>query len=374
MTLKLYVDLMSQPSRAVLLFCLETNIPHQVEMVQLMKLQNKTPEFSALNPNRRVPVIDDNGFVLYESHTIMRYLAATRKVADQWYPSDPKARARVDQYLDWHHTNLRPGAAGLVFSKFIGPQMKLPEAALAKQAQEATKALEFSLKLMNTWLSKNDYLCGKKISIADLSASNEISMLGLVQYNLSAHPSVAAWFDRMKQLRHWNDVHSVLNKVLKSAAARAASAGGGASSGKSAAARDDNAFKSVQVFALLRQHLAEDGEALVKQLGASYAFAVQLADKKTQRVWTVDLKNGKGSIIEGDSGTANATFTLADDDFIALASGNLNPQAAFMQGKMKLRGDMSKAMRFNTLVFGNPERVAQFRSALQGTSERRARL
>ncbi len=51
---------------------------------------------------------EDDGFVVYESHTILRYLATSRKVASHWYPQDLKKRTRIDMYLDWHHTNLRP--------------------------------------------------------------------------------------------------------------------------------------------------------------------------------------------------------------------------------------------------------------------------
>ena len=74
-----------------------------------MKQEHKTPEYLKLNPNGLVPTMVDGEFVLYESHAIMRYLSMTRKVEDHWYPSEPKARAEVDRYLDWHHGNLRQG-------------------------------------------------------------------------------------------------------------------------------------------------------------------------------------------------------------------------------------------------------------------------
>ncbi len=57
MVLTLYLDLMSQPSRAVLLFCLENKIEHKLELVQIAKGQNKTPEFAAKNPNKKLPTI-----------------------------------------------------------------------------------------------------------------------------------------------------------------------------------------------------------------------------------------------------------------------------------------------------------------------------
>ena len=66
---------------------------------------------------------DGSTWVLAESHAIMKYLATTRGVPDHWYPAEPKLRARVDQYLDWHHNFLRVGAARSVFLKLFQPML-----------------------------------------------------------------------------------------------------------------------------------------------------------------------------------------------------------------------------------------------------------
>ena len=75
-----------------------------------------------MNPMGQIPVMKDNDFVLTESHAILRYLSQKFKVEDHWYPNDLKQRAKVDQYLDWHHTFLRYGCAGLVFKNHFGPK------------------------------------------------------------------------------------------------------------------------------------------------------------------------------------------------------------------------------------------------------------
>ncbi len=68
-------------------------------------------------------------------------------------------------------------------------------------------------------------------------------------------------------------------------------------------------------------------------------------------VWTVDLKNGNGSIQDGKQGKADATFALLDNDAVDLFSGKLNPQTAFMQGKLKIKGNMQAAMKFTPDIF-----------------------
>merc|ERR1719158_1809903 len=65
----------------------------------------KTEEYTKMNPLQKVPVIKDGDFVLTESVAMFRYLAREKNVADHWYPSDSKAQARVDEYLEWQHLN-----------------------------------------------------------------------------------------------------------------------------------------------------------------------------------------------------------------------------------------------------------------------------
>ena len=68
-------------------------------------LQNE--DFAKVSPSKTVPAIDDNGFALSESAAIMTYLVDKYSLPDHWYPRDPKRRARVDEYMHWHHGNLR---------------------------------------------------------------------------------------------------------------------------------------------------------------------------------------------------------------------------------------------------------------------------
>ena len=68
-------------------------------------------------------------------------------------------------------------------------------------------------------------------------------------------------------------------------------------------------------------------------------------------MWTIDLKNGGGAVKKGKEGTADATFSLLDDDVVSLFNGTLKPQTAFMQGKMKIKGNMQAAMKFTPDLF-----------------------
>ncbi|KAJ0105412.1 hypothetical protein Patl1_17757 [Pistacia atlantica] len=86
MRLKVYADRMSEPSRAVVIFCKINGIDFEEIKVDLAKRQQYSPEFKELNPMSKVPVIVDGKFKLFESHAILIYLAcAFPGVADHWY-------------------------------------------------------------------------------------------------------------------------------------------------------------------------------------------------------------------------------------------------------------------------------------------------
>ena len=67
-------------------------------------------------------------------------------------------------------------------------------------------------------------------------------------------------------------------------------------------------------------------------------------------VWTVDLKNGSGSVSEGKGTKANLTLTISDDNMVKMAEGKLNAQSAFMSGKIKIKGNMGLAMKLNSVM------------------------
>eukprot|EP00358_Blepharisma_japonicum_P006805 CAMPEP_0202941474 /NCGR_PEP_ID=MMETSP1395-20130829/1599_1 /ASSEMBLY_ACC=CAM_ASM_000871 /TAXON_ID=5961 /ORGANISM="Blepharisma japonicum, Strain Stock R1072" /LENGTH=118 /DNA_ID=CAMNT_0049636727 /DNA_START=715 /DNA_END=1071 /DNA_ORIENTATION=- len=106
------------------------------------------------------------------------------------------------------------------------------------------------------------------------------------------------------------------------------------------------ALKSEKLLNEMAPLLQTNGADLVKRIAAVYHFEILPAPGAEPVVYTIDLKNGNGSVTKGRVGSADATFTMADDDLIAVAAGKLNPQVAFMQGKMKIKGNMAKASKF----------------------------
>ncbi|KAJ7952325.1 Glutathione S-transferase [Quillaja saponaria] len=181
MKLKVYADRMSQPSRAVLIFCKVTGIDFEEIKVELSKRQQLSSEFKEINPMGKVPAIVDGRFKLFESHAILIYLScAFPGVPDHWYPADLFRRAKIHSVLDWHHSNLRRGAGASYLTTYILNAVLAPAFGRSlnpQAAAEAEKILSLSLSTIeNVWLKGNGrfLLGGFKPSIADLSMVCEI--------------------------------------------------------------------------------------------------------------------------------------------------------------------------------------------------------
>ena len=109
-------------------------------------------------------------------------------------------------------------------------------------------------------------------------------------------------------------------------------------------------MQSIEIFKKIQPLLATEGAGVVAKVGAVFHFEMRMAKKDKPEIITVDLKNGNGNIVFGKEGKADATFIMLDADFVKLFAGELKPQDAFMNGKMKIKGNMAKAMKFNPSV------------------------
>lgn len=217
MGLELYLDLMSQPCRAVYIFAKKNGIPFQLRTIELLKGQQYTDSFAQVNPLRKVPALKDGDFVLAESVAILLYLSRKYKAPDHWYPQDLQTRARVDEYLAWQHTGLRRSCLRALWHKvmfpvFLGEQIP-PETLAATLAE-----LDVNLQVLeDKFLQDKDFLVGPHISLADLVAITELMHpVGGGCPVFEGHPRLAAWYQRVeaavgKDL--FREAHEVILKV-----------------------------------------------------------------------------------------------------------------------------------------------------------------
>jgi glutathione S-transferase len=190
--MKLYGHPYSNAARRVQMLCEECGIPYTYHTVDLTNGEQYQPQYLALNPNGKVPVIDDDGFVVWESQAIMRYLADKHK-ADTWYPAEPRARIHVEQWLDWNQTRLGIECGKIMFHTFFAGDKSKPEV-----IEDGKKWLAKILPVMDGILSRRKYLCGEQPTLADLAATTNIAYLEICRYDLGPYPSVSKWYGAMK--------------------------------------------------------------------------------------------------------------------------------------------------------------------------------
>lgn len=150
--------------------------------------QTRTPEFFSLNPNYRVPVIDDDGFVLSESMAINFYLA--KKHNSPLYPADPRHEALALQWSLWETDRLDRQIVNYVrHTKALPEAERKPEVAAA-----AFKEVAPALEVLETALSKSEWLAGPAFSVADLNVAG--ALYRALTIDLGKWPHVNAWLQR----------------------------------------------------------------------------------------------------------------------------------------------------------------------------------
>jgi len=151
-----------------------------------------TPEFRALNPNAKVPCLDDDGFVLWESHAIVRYLA--RRYGDgRLIPADVEAQAIADQWIDWTvneaWANLRPIFWGLVRTAQSDRDNTEIEA--------HQRLLGRKLAIVDRWLADRPFIAGETLTIGDIPLGCLVYRWYAIDMPHRDLPNLRHWYDRL---------------------------------------------------------------------------------------------------------------------------------------------------------------------------------
>lgn len=155
-----------------------------------------TPAYQALNPNRRVPTLEDGDFVLWESNAIIRYLCEKYGGA-ALYPADPETRADINRWLDWSLSILSPSDTQVFLATIRTPEEKQDRAEIAKLVERAAHAY----RIMNDRLHGREYVVAGKFSLADvvLSIFADRWTRNPFLAERPDFPHNAAWLERMRK-------------------------------------------------------------------------------------------------------------------------------------------------------------------------------
>lgn len=151
------------------------------------------PDYLARNPNGKIPMIDDDGFVLWESNAIVRYLAA-KHANGSLSPSELAARADADRWMDWQATELGPAMRDAFWQLIRTPEAEREMTKVAASAQ----ASERLLALLDAHLSTRSYVTGTSFTMGDIPLGLQVHRWFGLPLERRPHANLSAWYERLR--------------------------------------------------------------------------------------------------------------------------------------------------------------------------------
>lgn len=193
--MKLYGTRMSRAGRCMWVLE-ELGLPYEQRPVGAQDGSTRTPEYLALNPSGKVPVLDDDGFVLRESLAIAFYLVS--KVPTPLWPDDLQARAFIHQWASWAATEVE-GPLGVIFlEKRRAEGAELDPGFVAARIATARNAIE----LLEQHLSANRYVASEDFTLGDLLACSVMALVPMF-IDMAPYPNVGEWMSRCTARPAW---------------------------------------------------------------------------------------------------------------------------------------------------------------------------
>ena len=155
----------------------------------------QSSDFLAMNPHGRVPVIrDSDGTIVWESHSILRYLAA-RYGSPRFWSDDAGQRSQADRWMDWSQSTLQPAFLTGVFWGFY----RTPEALRnAKSIDESLNRCAQYFQLLDQVLAERPFIAGDGLSLGDIAAGSNLYRYFELDIKRPDVPNVEAWYERLK--------------------------------------------------------------------------------------------------------------------------------------------------------------------------------
>ncbi len=173
--------------------------------------ENQTEEFLKLSAAGKIPAIDDDGFALFESNAIMKYLC--RKNKSDFYPSDITAQANVDKWVDFTSIHLANGVGKVLFNKVLAG---IVGADVDEQSmKDGYGFIERFLGVIDKQLGKSTFLASNAMSIADFCLLATIDPAEVIEVDLTQYPNVAAWRKKLMKESFYKKVHNSFGETLE---------------------------------------------------------------------------------------------------------------------------------------------------------------
>jgi glutathione S-transferase len=181
----------------------EKNQKPELVVLDFGKGDHKQPGFLAKQPFGQMPVLEDEGFTVYESRAICRYLDE-KLGGNRLVPADLRARAMVEQWISIESSNFTPHAMTILYAAMLGPMMRGVPVDQAK-VDEGRAKLEPTLDIMAKQLEKTPFIAGTEFSLADVCFMPYVEYLYACKQGdlFESRPAIAKWWKGVSDRKSW---------------------------------------------------------------------------------------------------------------------------------------------------------------------------
>jgi glutathione S-transferase len=208
--IKIYGADLSPPSNKVRFVANELGLDYEYNRVNLVSGENQSEGHLKLHPGGKVPVIDDDGFVLFESNAIIRYLAT--KCESPLYPPGAKQRALVDQWADFVSHHIATAVSRVLVNRVFAPflNQEVDERSLA----DGLSFLERFLPVVDAPLEERRYLAGGELTLADFNLLSALDPAEVAQVDLSGYLNITRWRQDLMEQDFYTKCHKSYGDAL----------------------------------------------------------------------------------------------------------------------------------------------------------------
>jgi glutathione S-transferase len=207
-TMRLYHHPISSNARRVLLTAAHLGIRFDEVQINLMSDEDRR-RLQEINPNSKIPVLEDDGLLLWESAAIMQYLA-DKAGAESLYPTELKARADVNRWMFWACQHFSPAVSVFTWENLWKKIVVGADPDPAELARGAADLEQFAT-VLNNHLASREWMSGGSLTLADFTLAAPLMYLDKAKLPLLGYEHLLAWFQRVQGLPAWQQTQAGWN-------------------------------------------------------------------------------------------------------------------------------------------------------------------
>lgn len=209
--IKLYGNKFSPPSNKIEMCLNNLGMEYEFIPVDLLKGEQRKPEFLSLTPFGKVPVLVDGNFKLSESNAIIKYLS--KKTKSDLYPADLEKQAVVDMWCDFIGLHLTMGGyLKVIFNKMVAPRIGVdPD---QRSIKEGYEFIGNYLRVIEEQLNKTKFVAGDNMTIADICLLAIIDPSEVIEIDLKIYPKITALRDSLRSQSFYQKVHKYYGESM----------------------------------------------------------------------------------------------------------------------------------------------------------------